>query len=387
LWGFGVTALIDVDGGEMASRECPNCKSTKNWKDGVRETGLGGIQRFICRDCGFRFSDKSYKESHPSKNSQLCAILEAKKLDTATETKTVAGDTNNQGEIIAFLWHLKKQAYSDATIHTRVKILKFMSKLGVNLKDPEDVKLFIAKRKEWSNGHKQVAVTAYTGFAEMLSINWKPPFYENNKVLPFVPTEKEVDALISGCSKKIATSLLALKETGFRIGELWKCKWTDLDEENSTLKCIAEKHGNPRQIKISSRLISMLLALPKTNDYIFGGTNLNAHRWRYDRQKTALSIKLQNPRLKQIKFHTLRHFKASKEYAQTRNILYVKELLGHRNINSTLVYTHLVPFDDDAQGYNHATAKDDKEAGELIDQGFQYVCTTPQGIMMFRKRK
>jgi hypothetical protein len=34
-----------------------------------------------------------------------------------------------------------------------------------------------------------------------------------------------------------------------------------------------------------------------------------------------------------------------------------------------------------------ATAKDDKEAGELIDQGFQFVCTTPQGIMMFRKTK
>ena len=76
-----------------------------------------------------------------------------------------------------------------------------------------------------------------------------------------------------------------MKETGFRIGELWKCKWTDLDEENSTLKCIAEKHGNPRQIKISSRLISMLLALPKTNDYIFSNTNLSSHRWRLDKQK------------------------------------------------------------------------------------------------------
>ena len=182
-------------------------------------------------------------------------------------------------------------------------------------------------------------------------------------------------------------SLLAMKETGFRIGELWRCRWTDLDEENNTLKCVAEKHGNPRQIKISSRLVSMLLALPKTNEYIFGNTNLNSHRWRFDQQKNALAKKLQNPRLKQIKFHTLRHFKASQEYAKTRNILHVKELLGHRNINSTLVYTHLVPFDDDAEGYYHATAKNDKEAGELIDQGFQYVCTTPQDIMMFRKRK
>jgi hypothetical protein len=51
------------------------------------------------------------------------------------------------------------------------------------------------------------------------------------------------------------------------------------------------------------------------------------------------------------------------------------------------VYTHLIPFDEDSQGYTHATAKDDKEAGELIDNGFQFVCTTPQGIMLFRKHK
>ena len=119
-----------------------------------------------------------------------------------TETKTVAGDIPNQGSIIDFLWHLKKQGYSDSTIKTRIKILKLMNKQGVNLHDSEAVKLFIAKRDTWSNGHRQIAVTAYDGFAEMLSINWQPPFYDNNKTLPFVPTEKEVDALVAGVAKK-----------------------------------------------------------------------------------------------------------------------------------------------------------------------------------------
>ena len=374
----------------MASKECPNCHSKRNWKDGIRETTFGLIQRFYCRDCGVRFSEKSYKDNPLSESSQLCAIydVEAKKLDTATEIKTVAGENKTPGAIIDFIWYLKKQGrYSDSTIYTRSKALKFMAKKGVNLSDPEAVKLFIAQRKEWSNGHKQLVVFAYDGFLEMKGIKWQPPFYDKNQRLPFIPTEKEVDALIAGCSKKIATTLLALKETGFRIGELWSCKWTDLDEEKCTLKCVAEKHGNPREIKIPSRLISMLLALPKTNEYIFLKSNLNAHRWNYDKQKTALAKKLQNPRLKQVTFHTLRHFKASREYAQTRNILHVKEMLGHRNINSTLVYTHLVPFDDESECYNHAVAKDEKEAGELLDQAWQYVCTTPQGIMMFRKPK
>jgi len=42
---------------------------------------------------------------------------------------------------------------------------------------------------------------------------------------------------------------------------------------------------------------------------------------------------------------------------------------------------------EESQNYYHAIARDEKEAGDLIDQNFQYVCTTPQSIMMFRKRK
>ncbi|MCW4046772.1 MAG: tyrosine-type recombinase/integrase [Candidatus Bathyarchaeota archaeon] len=379
---------------ESAVQRCPECGSSRIYKNGTRTTAEGVVlQRYLCRQCYARFSEPNpYKFSKINNGAdQISVILkDAKNLvnpQQKTDVVETYTKTSDQGKIVDFLWHLKKQGYSDATIKTRVKILKLMCKEGVDLGDPEAVKLFIANRESWSNGHRQIAVHAYDGFAEMLGIKWDPPYYENNKALPFVPTEKEVDALISGCSKKLATSLLALKETGFRIGELWRCKWTDLDEENNTLKCVAEKHGNPRQVKISSRLVAMLNKLPKTNEYIFGNTNLSSHRWRFDQQKNALAEKLQNPRLKQIKFHTLRHFKASQEYARTRSLIHVKELLGHRNINSTLVYTHLVPFDDDAEGYYHATAKDDKEAGELIDQGFQYVCTTPQGIMMFRKRK
>jgi integrase len=292
-----------------------------------------------------------------------------------------------EGRLIEYLWYLKKNGFSEATAKTRYKILKLMTKNNINLNNPEDVKMFIARRETWSNGHKQVAVYAYHQYTKMMNIQWTPPFYDNNKTLPFVPTEKEIDALISGTSKKMATTLQALKETGFRIGELWQCKWTDLDEEKGTLKCKAEKHGNPREIRISSKLISMLNALPKTNEYIFGNTHLDSHRWRFDRQKTALAKKLQNPRLKQIHFHTLRHFYATKLFSETKSLPLIKERLGHRNINSTMVYTHIVEFDEESQNYHHATAKDDKEAGELIDNGWTYICTTPQNIMMFRKRK
>lgn len=131
----------------------------------------------------------------------------------------------------------------------------------------------------------------------------------------------------------------------------------------------------------------MLHALPKNNEYIFSKTRLDGHRWNFDQQKTALSKKLQNPRLKEIHFHTFRHFHATKLFNETKNLILVKQRLGHRNINSTMVYTHVVEFDEESQNYHHATATNETEAGQLIDNGWTYICTTPNQIMMFRKRK
>jgi integrase len=45
--------------------------------------------------------------------------------------------------------------------------------------------------------------------------------------------EKEIDALIIGCGKKVAASLKLLKETGMRIGEAWQLRWTDIDRKDS----------------------------------------------------------------------------------------------------------------------------------------------------------
>jgi DNA-directed RNA polymerase subunit RPC12/RpoP len=35
---------------------CPECGSQRYFKDGMRQTGIGKIQRYLCRDCCYRFS-------------------------------------------------------------------------------------------------------------------------------------------------------------------------------------------------------------------------------------------------------------------------------------------------------------------------------------------
>ena len=42
--------------------KCPQCGSKRVWRDGVRRLKDGGIiQRYLCRGCGFRFSESSLK--------------------------------------------------------------------------------------------------------------------------------------------------------------------------------------------------------------------------------------------------------------------------------------------------------------------------------------
>jgi len=72
-------------------------------------------------------------------------------------------------------------------------------------------------------------------------------------------------------------------------------------------------------------------------------------------------------------------------YAKTRDILLVKQQLGHRKIETTLIYTQLLNLNDDEWTCKATT--NDKEASQLIEAGFEYVMTTPNGLMQFRKRK
>ena len=90
-------------------------------------------------------------------------------------------------------------------------------------------------------------------------------------------------------------------------------------------------------------------------------------------------------RLLQISFHTFRHWKDTKEYAHTKDILYVQSLLGHKAIQNTLIYTHLVQWENQ-DNFTCRIAKSVEEAVKLIEAGFEYV-TDYEGKKIFRKRK
>jgi integrase len=157
-----------------------------------------------------------------------------------------------------------------------------------------------------------------------------------------------------------------------RAGEAHQLRWTDLDLVNSTIRVTPEKHSNPRIFKLGNRLISMINRLPKDHSTLFGSSKLNHLRKTYTRQRKRLAHKFGNPRLQQITFHTLRHWKATIEYHKTKDILHVMQLLGHKNIKNTLIYTQLIQFQDN--DYLCKATRTIDEAKVLIEAGFEYIC-------------
>jgi integrase len=228
------------------------------------------------------------------------------------------------------------------------------------------------------------AVDAYDSLLKMQGKTWTPPIYRRVRKLPFIPTEAEIDQLIAGCSKRIATFLQLLKETGMRCGEACDLlKWTDIDLEQRSVRITPEKGSNPRILPLSVKLVDMLAEMPKDTPTAFS-VNADMMRHNFEHQRKRISAKLKNSRINQITFHTFRHWKATIEYRKTRDILHVKEVLGHKSLNNTMLYTQLISFKDD--DFTAAVAHSEEEACKLIEAGFEYVCEFSQN-KIFRKRK
>lgn len=72
------------------------------------------------------------------------------------------------------------------------------------------------------------------------------------------------------------------------------------------------------------------------------------------------------------------------EYHKTRDILHVMQVLGHKSIRNTMMYTQVVDFQED--DYVARIAHSENETCQLIEAGFEFVCDFGAN-KVFRKRK
>ncbi|XDD51145.1 tyrosine-type recombinase/integrase [Leptospira sp. WS92.C1] len=138
--------------------------------------------------------------------------------------------------------------------------------------------------------------------------------------------------------------------TGIRCFELQKLKLTDIDFANRTVFIREGKRRQDRMIPVSTRALEWmrkyvedvrpgLVSLPDEG-YIF---LTNKGKALHTSQIIAMTTKYreQSGVTKQGSTHMFRHTTATLMLDNGADIRYIQEMLGHRRLNSTQVYTHV----------------------------------------------
>jgi len=288
-------------------------------------------------------------------------------------------------KIFNTIWEMKKLHYAETTIAVTNRRLKLIAKTA-NLDNPEKVTEYLANIQV-KNSYKESLANAYYRYVRFNNIKWQKPIIKRSSQFPYVPTTEELTAIISDAGKKYSMILSILKDTGMRPVEIERTckKW--FDQTRGAINVETAKHGNGRTLKLSSNTITMV------NEYFgrnrFGMNDkvfpkVKTFRSAYTRLRRRTAEKLQRPELLRISLYSFRHYFATMLYHKTKDILYVKQQMGHKNLENTLIYTHLVNFQDEE--YHARTATTKEEALKLIEAGFEYV-TEIEGTKIFRKRK
>ena len=196
-----------------------------------------------------------------------------------------------------------------------------------------------------------------------------------------------MNKIIARSGRKYSLVFSILRDTGLRPIELHRLTLKNIDLDKGVIYPETAKSGNARALKLKKPTLAMLKGYVTEqdfdiNDRMFPTTTVITHV--FMRIRNRLAKRLHEPQLKKYRLYDLRHFFATMLYHRTKDILYVKEQLGHRRLESTLIYTHLIDFKD--EDYIVRVAKTVKEACQLLESGFEYV-TDMDNLKLFRKRK
>jgi integrase len=236
--------------------------------------------------------------------------------------------------------------------------------------NPQQVKDYIAN-KNVTNATKQKLVNVYDYFCKANNLEWTKPKYKWERKIPLIPTTANIDKIISASSTKYATIFTILKETGVEGRELATTTRNNIDAEQGIINVQGCKGHNSRSIKLKPKTADMLrvyLELYK-GEHPFPSSRRFGERWR--RIRNRLADKLNELQLKAIPLRNLRHYYATRLYDKTKDILLVKQMLGHKKIETTMFYTQLITFTEDDE-YTCKTASNIKEATDLIEHGFKH---------------
>ncbi|MEM5794406.1 MAG: tyrosine-type recombinase/integrase [Candidatus Aenigmatarchaeota archaeon] len=245
---------------------------------------------------------------------------------------------------------LKIRGFSDKTVKAYLfwnkKFLEQVKKKPEEVGE-DDVKSFIAQKISENVSPKSIVLIKAAlkfFYHEVLGkkvVNFKTP--KISKSLPIVLTKEEVKKLINSVeNKKHQLIIKLLYSSGLRLSELVNLKVGDLELDENIGWVRGGKGKKDRLFIISKKLCEELKSLVEgrnEEEFLFPG-----RKGRMSERNIQKIIKIAAKKAgidKPVHPHTLRHSFATHLLEAGENIRKIQELLGHSNLSTTQIYTHV----------------------------------------------
>jgi len=169
--------------------------------------------------------------------------------------------------------------------------------------------------------------------------------------LEFLSIE-DTERLLKATPKEFYPVYFTFLNTGMRKAELENLEWADIDFKRKKIRIRRKEFWQPktgeREIPISQPMYDLLTNLKKENDkghksnFVFSDPKTGG-KLRTKLREKLIQIAKQAGLKGLTKLHTLRHTFASHLVMQGVDLPTVGKLMGHSDVETTMIYAHLAP--------------------------------------------
>jgi integrase/recombinase XerD len=177
------------------------------------------------------------------------------------------------------------------------------------------------------------------------------------KKLPKVLSKAEQASLLAQFNTRYdaglrnLTMIRLMLETGLRAGEVVALRTDHINMLTCKMIVREGKGARDRVLWITESMRDLLATWydrKPASEFVFptrAGRQMDTSHLRHMLKRYVARADIQEP--DKVSPHTLRHTFATELFRETCNIVLVQKALGHENIQTTMIYTHLV--DDDLE--------------------------------------
>lgn len=213
--------------------------------------------------------------------------------------------------------------------------------------DNENIKAFLLKKQ--TRGYAAQTINLYLNAIKFFyqrflksPVGIKIRYLKRNQKLPVVLSRDEVNQIISLPKNAKHRLMLSLAYgAGLRVSEIVNLKVKDIDLDELILHLKMSKGRKDRITVVPEKLkshLQNLIAGKNMNEFVFSSERGGKLTTRTAQAVFAVALKKSGIK-KQATFHSLRHSFATHLLENGVDIRYIQELLGHKNIQTTQVYT------------------------------------------------